>query len=64
VGRATDAALAGQIVNNLYLGRTFAHTAQVEKQIAAVTAADVKRAFGKHIDLKKLVVIRAGDFKK
>jgi zinc protease len=64
VGRATDAALAGQLVNNLYLGRTFAHTADTEKRIAAVTAADVRRAFGKHIDLKKLVVIRAGDFKK
>jgi zinc protease len=64
VRRTTDAALAGQIANNLYLGRTFAHTAEQEKRIAAVTAANVKRAFAKHIDLKKLVVIRAGDFKK
>ena len=64
VGRTTDPALAGQIANNLYLGRTFAHTTEQEKRIAAVTAEDIKRAFGKYIDLKKLMVIRAGDFEK
>jgi zinc protease len=63
VGRTTDGALAGQITNNLYLGRTFAHTTEQEKRIAAVTAADIKRAFGKYVDPKKLTVIRAGDFK-
>ncbi|MGL4553551.1 MAG: M16 family metallopeptidase, partial [Gemmataceae bacterium] len=64
VGRTTDGALAGQIASDLYLGRTFAHTAELEKRIGALTAEDIKRAFGKHIDLRKLVVIRAGDFKK
>jgi zinc protease len=64
VGRNTDAALAGQIVNNLYLGRTFAHVSEQEKRIAALTAEDIKGAFQKYIDLKKLVVIRAGDLGK
>jgi zinc protease len=64
VGRTGDAALAGQIVTNLQLGRTFAHTSETEKRIAALTPDDVKAAFRKYIDPKKLVIVRAGDFKK
>ncbi|HEY1378048.1 MAG TPA: pitrilysin family protein [Gemmataceae bacterium] len=64
VGRTGDAAIAGQIVSNLDVGRTFAHTADLEKAILALTPADVAAAFRKHVDPKKLVVIRAGDFKK
>ena len=32
--------------------------------IENLTAADVQKAFKKYIDPKKLVIIRAGDFKK
>jgi zinc protease len=64
VGRTSDAAIAGQIATNLQLGRTFLHVRDVEKRIAALTPEDVKAAFGKYIDPKKLVIIRAGDFKK
>ena len=64
VGRTGDAAIAGQIVTNLDLGRTFAHAAEQERQILALTPGDVAAAFRKHIDPKKLVIIRAGDFKK
>ncbi len=64
VGRTSDAAIAGQIVGNLHLGRPFAYASELEKRIAALTPADVKSAFPKYIDPKKLVVIRAGDFKK
>ncbi|HLN27040.1 MAG TPA: pitrilysin family protein [Gemmataceae bacterium] len=64
VGRTGDAAIAGQITTNLNLGRTFAHTSEQEKQIAALTPDDVKAAFRKYIDPKKLVIIRAGDFKQ
>src|SRR5262249_44792786 len=64
VTRASDSAIAGQIVTNLRLGRTFAYTSEVEKRIAALTPEDVKAAFRKYIDPKKLVIIRAGDFKK
>ena len=59
-----DAAIAGQIASNLRLGRTFAHALALEKRIAELTPEDVKAAFGKYIDPKKLVIIRAGDFKK
>jgi zinc protease len=64
VTRTSDAAIAGQIVTNLRLGRTFAYTSEVEKRIAALTPEDVKAAFRKYIDPKKLAIIRAGDFKK
>jgi zinc protease len=64
VGRTGDAAIARQIVSNLEIGRTFAHTAEVEKAILALTPPQVTEAFRKHVDPKKLVVIRAGDFKK
>jgi zinc protease len=64
VGRTGDAAIAGQIVANLGLGRTFAHAAQQEKAIQALTPGDVAAAFRKHIDPKRLVTIQAGDAKK
>jgi len=64
VGRTGDAALAGQIVTNLQLGRKFSHLSDMEKRIASLTPEDVTAAFRKHIDPKKLVIVRAGDFKK
>jgi zinc protease len=64
VGRTTDPAIAGQMVTNLELGRTFAHLRDLEKGIAALTPDDVKAAFRKYIDPAKLVIVRAGDFKK
>jgi zinc protease len=64
VNRTSDPAIAGQIATNIYLGRTFAHASDLEKHIAALTPEEVKSAFQKYIDPKKLVVIRAGDFNK
>jgi zinc protease len=64
VGRTGDAAIASQIVSNLDTGRAFAFTAEQEKAILALTTAKIAEAFRKHVDPKKLVIIRAGDFKK
>ena len=64
VGRTGDAALAGQITTNLQLGRKFAHAGELDKRIAALTPDDVKEAFRKYVDPKKLVIVRAGDFKR
>jgi zinc protease len=64
VGRTSDEAIAAQIVSNLNIGRTFAHAAAQEKAILALTPAKVTEAFRKHVDPKKLVILRAGDFKK
>jgi zinc protease len=64
VSRTADASIAGQIVSNLHLGRSFAYAGEQDKRIAALTPEDVKLAFRKFIDPRKLVIIRAGDFKK
>ena len=64
LSRTGDGAIAGQLSSHLYLGRTFAYEAEQEKKIAALTADDIKSAFQKHIDPEKLIVIRAGDFRK
>ncbi len=64
IGRTSDSAIAGQIVSNLYLGRTFKHIADQEAAIEALTPARVKEAWGKYIDPQRLVILRAGDFKK
>jgi len=63
ISRSADQAVAGQLTSNLNLGRSFAFNAAQESQIAKLKAEDVREAFQKYIDPKKLVVIRAGDFK-
>ncbi|HXY36365.1 MAG TPA: insulinase family protein, partial [Planctomycetaceae bacterium] len=64
VGRTSDEAIAGQIASHLDIGRTFAHEAAQEQAILALTPEKVTEAFRKYIDPKKLVIIRAGDFKR
>jgi zinc protease len=64
VGRTTDVAIAGQIATNLNLGRSFAHAAELEKAILALTPDAIAAAFRRHVVPAKLVVVRAGDFKK
>jgi zinc protease len=63
IGRAADGSIAGQLASNLDLGRSFAYIAKEEKQIEDLTVKDVQAAFKKYIDPKRLVIIRAGDFK-
>jgi zinc protease len=63
VSRTGDSAIAGQMVSNLYLGRTFAYSKTREEQINNLTADAVRAAFKKYIDPSKLIVLRAGDFK-
>ena len=63
VSRSSDRSIAGQLSNNSYLNRTFKYTAEREKRISELTAADIKAAFAKHIEVDQLVIVRAGDFK-
>lgn len=64
VSRTGDGAIAGQLASNLYLGRTFAYSKAREERVKALTADDIRKAFEKHINPDKLVIIRAGDFPK
>ena len=63
-GRSSDGTIAGQLAANLDLGRTFARVAEDEKRVESLTPQQVQDAFRRHIDPDKLIIIRAGDFKK
>jgi len=63
VSRTSDGSIAGQLASNLHLGRTFAYTKAREEQVMALKPETVRKAFEKHIEPAKLVILRAGDFK-
>jgi len=63
VQRGQDAALAGRLANYLFIGRTFAWDIDFEKRIAALTPDEVRDALRRHLDLKKLSFLKAGDFR-
>jgi zinc protease len=62
--RSDDLFVAGALVEDLPLGRTFAYDAERDRKRAALTVAEVNQAVRKHLAPEKLVIIRAGDFKK
>ncbi len=61
---SNDASLAGVLLSQADLGRTFAFSQDWEKRIAAVTPAQAQAAFVKYINPENLVVIQAGSFEK
>jgi len=64
VQRGQDGTLAGRLANYLYWNRTFAWDIAFEKRIAALGPIEVRDALRRHLDLKKLSVLKAGDFKQ
>ena len=63
VQRGQDGAVAGRLANYLYLGRTFAWDIELEQRIGALKPDAVRDALRRHLDLKNLSVLKAGDFK-
>lgn len=63
-GEISAGGLAGQLVNNSHLGRTFAWSKQFEDRVAALRVDEVNAAFRKHIVPAKVSVVKAGDFAK
>ncbi len=61
-GRAQDGGLARTLASYLYYGRTLEHDAALEQRMAKLTAEDVRQAMTRHVDVKKLTVVKAGDF--
>jgi zinc protease len=59
--RTEDGVLAQGWANYLFLGRTFAWSAQFEKKLIAVTVPQLNAAFRKAIDPAKMSVVTAGD---
>ena len=64
VARGEDANVAGLLSGALHLGRPMSHYLDQERRLAEVTADRVNAALRAHLDPRRLVVIRAGDFKK
>lgn len=64
VSRSNDGSIAGQLISNLHLGRTFEFVREREEKVAQLTPGDIHAAFKKHVDPSKLVIIRAGDLKE
>jgi zinc protease len=60
--RTQDVALAGQLANNLYLGRSFAWDADFDAKIAALKPAQIQDALKQYLDPRKLSIVEAGDF--
>jgi len=64
VTRSQDPQLARDLSEELYLDRTPAWEAELEKKIAALTNTQILEAMRRHIDPAKITVVKAGDFGK
>ncbi len=62
--RSGDGDVASMMVSDLYLGRTFTYYTELESKIAKVTLKEVNEAMHELLLTKRLVIVRAGDFKK
>lgn len=64
VTRSQDRSLTGQLSSNLRIDRTMMWSKELEDKVAKLTVEDINKAMKKHIDPKKMVYVRAGDFEK
>ena len=62
LARTQDAGVAAALVQQAYLGRTFAFAEKADAAIAAVNTADVNAAFRKYVQPNGLALVYAGDF--
>lgn len=64
VNRSQDRHLAGKLARYLFLERTFAWDKELEARIQALTPEQINAAMRRHLDLSKMIFVRAGDFAK
>jgi zinc protease len=64
VSRAQDGTVAGALTGYLFYDRTYQWEADLEKKLAALSAAQVSEALKRHLDPKKITLVKAGDFAK
>ncbi|KWS05103.1 putative zinc protease [Lysobacter capsici AZ78] len=60
--RASDPAIAGGLVSNLFYGRTMQFSADLDAKFKALTVESVNAAIRKHLKPDQLSVYMAGDF--
>jgi zinc protease len=63
LARAQDSVIAGALVNNLFLDRTFAFAQASDEGVQKLTLAQVNAALVRWIDPAKFVFVIGGDFK-
>ncbi|MCY7329341.1 MAG: hypothetical protein LH618_12385, partial [Saprospiraceae bacterium] len=64
VARTSDAALAGTLQSNLYVGRTMAWEKQLDDHVASLTLPQLNAAMKKYLDYSRMIAVKAGDFGK
>ncbi len=64
VSRAQDGELARTLGRAMYVKRTMAWEAELERKVSALTAADVNAALRRHLQLDRLNIVKAGDFER
>jgi zinc protease len=62
--RADDSRLAYGLATKLYLGRTMAWDAALDRNIQALKPADIQAALKKYLQLDGISYVNAGDFAK
>lgn len=62
--RTQDAALAGMMADQLYVGRSFTDTAVLEQKLETVSAAEVSAALQRYLKIDQLLLVEAGDWRK
>jgi zinc protease len=62
--RGDDRTLAASLTFQLYLGRTWAESGQIDDAIGAVTRASADAALRKYVDPARFAYVYAGDFRK
>ena len=62
--RAQDAPLARTLATDLYIKRTLAWDAALEKKVEALTGEQILAAMRKYLDPAKMTIVKAGDFAK
>lgn len=64
VSRAQERELVGRLATYLFLNRTLAWDAELEKKIQALTPEEIVAALRRHIDPSRISIVKAGDFAK
>jgi zinc protease len=62
VSRAQDNELVGSLAHYLFVGRTLAWDADLEKKVMALDAAQIRAALQRHLKPANFTVVKAGDF--
>jgi zinc protease len=62
VRRSQDGSLVNSLGSNLRVDRTLEWEKKLEEKVKNITLAEINQAMKKHIDPKKMVYVKAGDF--